>query len=80
MPEKTQSMTAKRIRELARKHGVQYVEMPNDALARHITRLAGDDVQLDDVEHLLIALQRGGHLSRSELVILQANYLREAKP
>jgi hypothetical protein len=80
MSDKVQSMTAARIRELARQHGVEYVETPNDTLARHITRLAGDDVHLDDVENLLIALQRRGYLSRTELVILQANYLREAKP
>jgi hypothetical protein len=30
--------------------------------------LAGDDVQLDEVEQLLIALQRSGHLSRIEMV------------
>jgi hypothetical protein len=55
------------------------VRTGNDTLADHITRLAGDDVELDEIEYLLIALQRGGYLSRSELVRLQANYLNEAK-
>jgi hypothetical protein len=41
--------------------------------------LAGDHVELDEVEQLLIALQRGGHLSRVEMVRLQASYLRETK-
>jgi hypothetical protein len=45
-----------------------------------MTRLAGDRVELDEVEQLLIALQRAGHLSRTEVVRLQARYLREAKP
>lgn len=71
--------TASRIRDLARKHHVDYIPMPTDALAGHITRLAGDDVELDEVERLLIALQRAGHLSRAEAVLLQARYLREAK-
>jgi hypothetical protein len=36
-------------------------------------------VRLDEVECLLLGLQRAGHLSRPELIHLQANYLREAK-
>jgi hypothetical protein len=75
-----QSATAARIRNLARKYGVTYVRTQRDALANHITRLAGDNVELDEIEQLLIALQRAGHLSRVEIVRLQANYLREAKP
>jgi hypothetical protein len=37
-------------------------------------------VQLDEIEQLLVALQRSGHLSRIEMVQLQATYLREARP
>jgi hypothetical protein len=48
-------------------------------LAHHITRLAGDDVELDEIEQLLIALQRSGHLSRAEMIQLQAAYLRESR-
>jgi hypothetical protein len=51
-----------------------------DAFAQDVTRLAADHVRLDEVECLLIGLQRAGHLSRPELVHLQARYLREAKP
>ncbi len=79
MVTQTQSRTAAHIRELARKHHVAYVGTQRDALARHMTRLAGDDVELDEIEQLLIALQRAGHLTRTEAVRLQANYLREAK-
>jgi hypothetical protein len=67
------------IRKMAREHHVAYVHTSRDVLAHHITRLAGDDVQLDEIEQLLIALQRGGHLSRLEMVRLQAAYLREAR-
>jgi hypothetical protein len=71
--------TASHIRELARKYHVAYVRTPSDMLAHHMTRLAGDDVEFDEIEHLLIALQRAGHLTRTEAVRLQANYLRETK-
>jgi hypothetical protein len=73
------SATATHIRKLAQEHHVAYVRTRNDRLAYHITRLAGDHVELDEVEQLLIALQRAGHLSRTEVVRLQARYLREAK-
>ena len=72
--------TERIIRDMARRHHVEYTATPTDALAHDITRLAGDDVVLDDVEQMLLALQRAGHLSRQELVRLQANYLREARP
>jgi hypothetical protein len=75
-----ESATAVQIRRMAREFHVAYVHTRRDALAHHITRLAGDDVQLDEIEQLLIALQRGGHLSRVEMVQLQAAYLREARP
>jgi hypothetical protein len=71
---------AARIRMMAREHHVAYVRTQRDTLADHITRLAGDEVQLDEIEQLLIALQRSGYLSRAEMVQLQAAYLREARP
>ena len=71
--------TAAAIRALAERHHVTYVETANDVLAHHFTRLAGDDVEFDDTERLLIALQRAGHISRADAVLLQAAYLRQAK-
>jgi hypothetical protein len=65
---------------MAQEHQVAYSRTEHDLLAQHITRLAGDDVQLDEIEQLLIALQRDGHLTRAEMIQLQANYLREARP
>jgi hypothetical protein len=73
-----QSATAAAIREMARQHHVHYVGTQSDVFAHHMTRLAGDTVILDDVEQTLLALQRAGHLSRRDLVRLQASYLREA--
>lgn len=74
-----QSATALAIQELARRHHVQYVGTQSDALAQHITRLAGDEVVFDEIERTLIALQRSGYLSRREMMGLQASYLREAR-
>jgi len=63
--------TAGEILSLAKRHGVAYTPTANDAWAH--------DVTLDEIELLLIELQRAGHLSRPEALKLQVNYLREAK-
>jgi hypothetical protein len=80
MSTRPEGITAAHIRNLAQKYRVAYIQTSNDALAHHITRLSGDDVELDEIEQLLIALQRGGHLTRMEMVQLQASYLGESKP
>jgi hypothetical protein len=80
MSDRIKSTTAARIRQMAQEYHVVYSRTEHDLLAHHITRLAGDDVQLDEIEQLLIALQRDGHLTRAEMIQLQANYLREARP
>jgi hypothetical protein len=80
MSEQAETATAARIRKMAQEYHVAYVGTQSDALAHHITRLAGDDVQLDEIEQLLVALQRSGRLTRVEMVQLQASYLREARP
>jgi len=79
MSTQSESATAARIRKMAQEYHVAYVGTQSDALAHHITRLAGDDVQLDEIEQLLVALQRSGRLTRVEMVQLQASYLREAR-
>jgi phosphoribosylanthranilate isomerase len=76
----TQNSTAAYIRGLAAQHRVTYVQTHSDQLAMHMTRLADDAIQPDEIECMLFALQRAGHLSRRELVHLQVEYLREAKP
>jgi hypothetical protein len=67
------------ILDLAERHKIGYVETATDAWAHHVTRLAGDDVTLDKIELLLIALQRAGYLSRPDALRLQVSYLRAAK-
>ena len=79
MSNQQQIESAADIRALAHRYGVTYTQTETDVWAEHVTRLAGDDVALDDVELLLIALQRAGHLSRPEALKLQVNYLRAGK-
>lgn len=76
----TSGSTEAYIRDLAARHDIAFVPTELDVFAHDVTRLAADHVRFDEVECLLIGLQRAGHLSRSELVHLQAQYLREAKP
>ena len=77
--QKVLSQTASAIVSLAQQHGVRYTPTATDAWASEVTRLADDDVILDDIELLLIALQRAGHLSRPDALRLQVHYLREAR-
>jgi hypothetical protein len=79
MTARSKTETATTIRLMARRHHISYSRTSTDRLAHHMTRLAGDAVELDEIEQLLIALQRSGHISRKEAVRLQARYLREAK-
>jgi hypothetical protein len=76
----TVNATARVIRNLAERYQVTYCVTDNDRLAHHITRLAGDDVEFDPIEQMLVGLQRAGRLSRVQAVRLQARYLRENKP
>jgi hypothetical protein len=71
--------TAEQIRLLARRYQVAYAEGPGDRLAHDMSRLAGDAIELDEIERLLIGLHRAGHLSRTEMIRLQAQYLRETR-
>jgi hypothetical protein len=68
------------IRALAEQHKVAYVETATDVLGHHITRLAGDDVELDEIQLLLIALERAGRISGRDAVRLHVAYLNEARP
>jgi hypothetical protein len=63
--------------KLAHRHGVSYVKTPSDQLAQVITNLSDDDVEMDDVERLIIALERAGVISSEQVVPLHIHYLRE---
>jgi hypothetical protein len=72
--------TAEVIRRLATASNVAVVVTANDVFAQHVTRLSGDDVNFDDIENTIVALQRAGILDRVQAVRLQARYLRESRP
>jgi hypothetical protein len=67
---------ARAIRDLVERHHVTYAETASDILGRHITRLAGDDVELDEPALLLLALERAGHITSAEAARLHGDYLR----
>ncbi len=71
---------ADEVRAIADQHKFVYSEGPLDRFARDVTRLADDDVALDDTEKLLIALQRRGVLNKAQMISLAARHLRQSKP
>lgn len=75
-----QTATARVIQNLALRNHIAYEPTPTDRLANDITRLAGDEVDFDPIERMLIALQRAGKINRVLMVRLQARYLRESRP
>jgi hypothetical protein len=80
MSARRQTATARVIQNLAVRNQVVYQMTATDRLANQITRLAGDDVDFDPIEQLLIGLQRVGRINRKQMVRLQARYLRESRP
>jgi hypothetical protein len=67
------------IERFATARGVVYRRTYLDDLAETITRLSGDDIQLDPTEKLLVTLKRQGHLSGPQIMRLLANYLKERR-
>jgi hypothetical protein len=80
MSDRRQNTTAALIRRMVEERNVTFAATQGDVLAHHFSRLADNEtVEFDEVEQMLIALQRAGHLDRNEMTRLQASYLREAK-
>ena len=75
-----QDATAAYIQSLAAQHRVSYARTKSDVRAQHVTPPAGDAIESDEIECMLFALHRAGHLDLRELIHLQVEYLREAKP
>ena len=73
---KFQSPAEAKIRALAQSHHVSYMATKSDVFGGHVTRLAGDSVELDEPAKLILALRRGGHISRKEATKLHGDYLR----
>jgi hypothetical protein len=76
----TEDSTAAYIRGLAAQHRVSYVRTQSNVRAQRVTQPADDAVESDEIECMLFALHRAGHLDLRELILLQVEYLREARP
>ncbi|HLQ94273.1 MAG TPA: hypothetical protein VK148_29995 [Xanthobacteraceae bacterium] len=64
---------------LGRRHGITYQPTALDELGNAMARLEGDDVQLDDTESLLLALERAGHISTKDANRLHVAYIRQRR-
>lgn len=70
---------ASEVRKLAQKHQVTAERDSISCMAGTITRLAGDAVELDGIEQLLVNLKRKGVLNKAEIMALQGRYLQEKR-
>lgn len=70
---------ASQVRKLAKDHKVTVERDGMSRMAVSITRLAGDVVELDGIEQLLVNLKKKGVLSKSEILALQGRYLQERR-
>lgn len=70
---------ARRVRQMALREGVTFVETYADRFAHAATRLAGDEVQSDETDNLLVALRRQGKISPLEMVRMMAEHHRALK-
>ncbi len=69
--------TAAFVVKLARKHGVSYVRTEHDALADVMTRLSDDEVVMDDIENLMVALRRANVIDGRTFISLLGCYIDE---
>jgi len=65
------------IHDLARQHGVVYVSNSLDKFSEAISRVSGDDVEMDETQYILIALVRAGIVPRKNLALIHSGYLKE---
>lgn len=67
------------VADLARKAGVKAVRTKLDEFAEAVTRMAGDDVQLDAVEQTLVALAERNIITGRQMNELILNHIREKR-
>ncbi|EPL1118272.1 TPA: hypothetical protein SLO74_004904 [Citrobacter freundii] len=79
MPQKTPTCVASYIYQLAKEHNVTATRDNISNMATAITALSADAIELDNVEQLLVNLQRKGVLTKAELLQLEGRYLREQR-
>ncbi len=77
-PRQATRLSAKdEILALARQHGVSYEPTELDQLADDMARLSGEDGKLDEVEEILLALERAGKISTPEADRFHVAYMRQ---
>lgn len=57
------------VHALAKQHNITSTRTSLDMMAESITRLADDDVLLDNTEMMIIHLGQAGHLSATDVVV-----------
>ncbi|BBN54245.1 hypothetical protein ACTJKT_17985 [Pseudomonas sp. 22526] len=70
---------ASEVRKLAKAHKVTTEPDSMSCMAVTITRLAGDSVELDSIERLLVNLKKKGVLSKTQTLAFQERYLQEKR-
>jgi len=79
MNQKAAVSVASQVRKLAKDNKVTAERDDMSRMALSITRLAGDVVELDGIEQLLVNLKKKGVLSKAEILALQWRYLQERR-
>lgn len=72
--------TAEYVKELAKKHNIEYVETALDVWAKKITELSGDDIPDDPINNLIVELERKGVITKRALITLVSNHIKEREP
>ena len=67
------------VANLARRHGVSYIQTSNDAFASLVTTLSDDTVVTDSTQDLIVALKRAKVIDGKTMVALLGNHLDEQK-
>lgn len=62
--------TAIYVRQLAKREGIVFAPTFADIWAKAVTKLAGDEIQSDKIDDLLVALTRAGKLSPRDMTKL----------
>lgn len=78
-PEINENSAETEIRALAAKHGITAERDGVDIYCEIVSSLAGDDIQLDEVEQLVVNIGRAKVMDGVKLSIMLGDYLRERR-
>ena len=67
------------VKRLASQHHITAERIYADAWGDAVTRMAGDDVTLDQTQRLLVSLQRAHKITPIQMLTIFARYLQEKK-